>query len=71
LLDLIVGGVDFGNGEALPPVLVVEVDLVDVEELSRDLENYYATTKLMLLCLLELFWCVVVAAIGTESSFVS
>ncbi len=42
MLDLIVGGVDFGDGEALPPVLIVEVYLVDVEELSRDLLDVLA-----------------------------
>ena len=35
--DLVVGGVDFGAGETLPPVLIIKVNLVDMEQLSWDL----------------------------------
>ncbi len=42
LLDLIVGGVDFGDGKTLPPVLVVEVDVVDVEKFTGDLLDFLA-----------------------------
>ncbi len=42
LFDLIVGGVDFGDGKTLPPVLVVEVDVVDVEKLTGNLLDFLA-----------------------------
>lgn len=42
MFDLIVGGVDFGDGETLPPVLVIEVDVVDVEEFTGDLLDFLA-----------------------------
>lgn len=35
--DLIVGEVHLGDGDAVPPTLVVEVQLVDAEQVGREL----------------------------------
>ena len=35
--DFVVGCVDFGDGETLPPILVFKVDFIDVEQFFWDL----------------------------------